>query len=178
MAGVSQGDIYGEVHDEWGISPHHFPNTPPPSEEVAKLEGGALRQMRSMPFPSREAWAATSDPPPPVPSIRPLPAPRHSRKNSKVAQILGIAGAPEKARDADPLSNLEGFMSPPILPMEVDPFSGGPLGATIVSNVDSAIQMQATHLPATQHAFRPTLSMPHLLNPLLSANTTVHLQRM
>jgi hypothetical protein len=118
-----------------------------------------------MPFPSREGWVATNDLPPPVPSTRPPPASRHTRKNSKVAQILGIAGTPEKARDADPSANLEGLMSPPILPMEVDPFSGGPLGATIVSTVQSAVRVQATHLPAPQRVFRPTPSMPSLSMP-------------
>lgn len=118
-----------------------------------------------MPFPSREGWPTTNDLPPPVPSIRLPPASRHTRKDSKVARILGIAGAPEKVKDADPLPNLEGLMSPPILPMEADPFSGGHLGATIVSTVQSATQVQARHPPAPQHVFRPMQSMPSLAAP-------------
>lgn len=118
-----------------------------------------------MPFPSREGWPTTNDLPPPVPSTRHPPAPRHTRKDSKVTQTLGIAGAPEKARDLDPLSNLEGLVFPPILPTEADPFSGGRLGATIVSNVQSAIQVQARQPPAPQHVFRPMLSMPSLSVP-------------
>jgi len=116
-----------------------------------------------MPFPSREGWATTDDVPP-VPTTRPPPASRHTRKNSKVAQNLGIAGAPAKTKEdvhvVDPLSHL---MSPPILPMEADPFSGGPPGATVVGkNGLPAAQTQVKHPPAPQHVFRPMLSMPSL----------------
>jgi len=130
-----------------------------------------------MPFPSREGWATTNDLPPPVPSIRLPPASRHTRKDSKVAQILGIGGAPEKARDADPLPNLEGLMSPPILPMEADPFSGGHLGATIVGSVQSATQVQARHPPAPQHVFRSMQSMPSLAAPNDSHAARTHISQ-
>jgi len=117
-----------------------------------------------MPFPSREGWAAADDVPPAVPTTRCPAASRHTRKNSKVAQILGIAGAPAKTKEdvhvVDPLSDL---MSPPVLPMEVDPFSGGPPGATIVGNRLPAVQTHAVHPPAPQHVFRPMASMPSLL---------------
>jgi hypothetical protein len=111
-----------------------------------------------MPFFSREARVDTSDLPPPVPpvpsSLLP-PTSRHTRKNSKVAQVLGIVCVPERARDetnvVDPRSNLGGIMSPPMFPMEDDPFSC-PLGAVVVP-------------PATKHTFRPMLSMPSLTVP-------------
>lgn len=137
-------------HDEWGVLPHHFETVPPPREKVSK--GGSLKQTRSMPFPSRRAPDELA---PAVPS----PTSRHTRKNSKVAQLLGIASSPEKAREnaADP----QGLMSPPLLPMEVDPFSC-PLGATIVNSVTPTTQRQMTHPPAPQHTFRPMQSMPSL----------------
>lgn len=114
-----------------------------------------------MPFPSRRA---PDEPAPAVPSSRPPPISRHTRKNSKVAQLLGIAGTPEKARDAVIAVDPPGFLSPPLLPMEVDPFSR-PLGATIVSNVTPTTQRQITHPPAPQHTFRPMQSMPSLSVP-------------
>ncbi|KAI0000437.1 hypothetical protein BJV77DRAFT_1063852 [Russula vinacea] len=67
-----------------------------------------------------------------VPPSRPPPTFRHIRKNSKLAQFLCIAGGPEKAGDVDAGDPQGLIMSPPILPMEADPFSGRPLGATIV----------------------------------------------
>lgn len=162
MAGKSQEGLYGDINDEWGISPHHFQIIPPSREEATK-GGRCLRQMRSMPFPSREGWATVDDTPPAVPTTQPPPASRHTRKTSKVAQILGTAGALAKTKEdihvVDPLSNL---MSPPILPMEVDPFSGGPPGATIVGNRLPAGQTQVIHPPVPQHVFRPMLSMPSL----------------
>jgi len=176
VAGVSQGVVYGDVHDEWGVSPHHFEIIPPPREELAK--GGGLRQMRSMPFPSREGCATNNDSPPAVPSNRHPTASRHTRKDSKVAQILGIAGAPEKSRDhVQIVSNLDRLMSPPILPMEGDPFSGHPFGATIVGNSLPAAQVQITHPPAPQHVFRPKLSMPSLLGPTEPHATHTHLSQ-
>ena len=164
MAGKSQEGLYGDINDEWGISPHHFQIIPPSREEATK-GGRSLRQMRSMPFPSREGWATVDDTPPAVPTTQPPSASRHTRKSSKVAQILGTAGALEKTKEdihvVDPLSNLN-LMSPPILPMEVDPFSGGPPGATIVGNRLPAGQTQVIHPPAPRHVFRPMLSMPSL----------------
>ena len=142
--------------DEWGVLPHHF-ETVPPREKVIK-GGGSLKQTRSMPFPSRRAPDELA---PAVPSSRPPPTSRHTRKNSKVAQLLGMVGTPEKARDAVNTVDPQGFMSPPLLPMEVDPFSR-PLGATIVSNVTPTTQRQMAHPPAPQHTFRPMQSMPSL----------------
>ncbi len=169
---MSQGVVYGDVHDEWGVSPHHFEIIPPPREEMAK--GGGLRQMRSMPFPSREGCATNNDFPPAVPSNRHPTASRHTRKISKVAQILGIAGAPEKSRDHVQIAHpLDGLMSPPILPMEADPFSGRPLEATNVGNSLTAAQVQVTR-PAPQHVFRPMLSMPSLLGPTEPHATHTH----
>ena len=131
--------------------------------------------MRSMPFPSREGCATNNDFPPTVPSNRHPTASRHTRKNSKVAQILGIAGAPpEKSRDHVQIAHpLDGLMSPPILPMEADPFSGRPLGATIVGDSLTAAQAQVTR-PAPQHVFRPMLSMPSLSGPTEPHATHTH----
>ncbi|KAI0302539.1 hypothetical protein BC826DRAFT_420028 [Russula brevipes] len=157
-ASASQRGLYGDIHDEWGISPHLFETVPPPSDR--KKKQGALKQTRSMPFFSREARVDTSDfppvpPVPPVPQSLLPPTSRHTRKNSKVAQVLGITCLPERARDdtnvAGPRPNLEGIMSPPMFPMEDDPFSC-PLGAAVVP-------------PATKHTFRPMLSMPSLTVP-------------
>lgn len=111
-----------------------------------------------MPFPSRRAPDELA---PPVPSPRPPPTSRHTRKNSKVAQFLGLAGTPERARDAENAVDPQGFMSPPLLPMEADPFSC-PLGTTIVSNVTPTTQGHLAHPPAPQHTFRPMQSMPSL----------------
>jgi len=113
-----------------------------------------------MPFPSRKAPDELA---PAVPSPRPPPTSRHTRKNSKVAQFLGLAGTSEKARDAVNVVDPQGLMSPPILPMEVDPFSR-PLGATIVSNVTPTTQRhwEMTHPAPLQHTFRPMQSMPSL----------------
>lgn len=158
--------------DEWGVLPHHFDTVLPPREKVIKGSGN-LKQTRSMPFPSRRAPDELA---PAVPSSRPPPTSRHTRKNSKVAQLLGIAGTPEKARDVvnavDPL----GLMSPPLLPMEVDPFSC-PLGATIVSNVTPTTQRQMTHPPAPQHTFRSMQSMPSLSAPPERHATHAHVPR-
>jgi len=116
-----------------------------------------------MPFPSRQASDELA---PAVPSLQPSPqaTSRHTRKNSKVAQFLGIAGTPEKARDAVDAVDPQGLMSPPLFPMEVDPFSC-PLGATIVSSVTPTTQKQMTHPPVPQHTFRPMQSMPSLSVP-------------
>jgi hypothetical protein len=160
--GVSHEALVGGApwYDEWGVLPHHFETVPPPREKVTK-GGSSLKQTRSMPFPSR--WAP-DELAPPVPSPRPPPVSRHTRKNSKVAQFLGIVGTPEKARDAENAVDPQGFMSPPLLPMEVDPFSC-PIGTTIVSNVTPTTQRQMTHPPAPQHTFRPMQSMPSLSVP-------------
>ena len=159
-AGVSSyGGLYGDAHDEWGILPHHFEIVPPASGKVPR--GVGLKQTRSMPFPTRQGpdeFAVG------VPPSRPPPTFRHIRKNSKLAQFLCIAGGPEKAGDVNAGDPQGLIMSPPILPMEADPFSGRPLGATIVSNgvPVPAIQTQATHPSAPEHIFRPMVSMPSL----------------
>ena len=161
---VPRGGVYGDVHDEWGILPHHFQTTMPPREEVVR--GGSLKQIRSTPFLSRELRAPASDLPAIVPSSRPLLTSRHIRKNSKVAQVLGIAGTPEKARDdTAPLPNSEGLMSPPILPMEADPFQRPQPGAAILNNRLPTTQMPVTHPSALQHVLQPALSMPSLSVP-------------
>jgi hypothetical protein len=152
--------------------PHHFETVPSPREKVTK-GGGSLKQTRSMPFPSRRAPDELA---PAVTSSRPPPTSRHARKNSKVAQLLGIAGTPEKARDAVNAVDPQEFFSPPLLPMEIDPFSR-PLGATIVSNVTPTTQRQMTHPPAPQHTFRPMQSMPSLSVPPERHATHVHVQR-
>ncbi|KAH9956921.1 hypothetical protein BC827DRAFT_1228951 [Russula dissimulans] len=168
---VSQGDIYGDVDDEWGISPYHFQTIPPPREEVSK--GSPLRQMRSMPFFSREARASTDDLPAAGPSSRLMPTSRHTRKTSKVTQILSMAGASRD--DVNVVDLTPNLFSPPVLPMEVDPFSKGP---PIVSNRTPAIQVQpevpATHPPAPQHVFRPALSMSSLSVPKERSTTQAH----
>ncbi|KAF8482720.1 hypothetical protein DFH94DRAFT_729182 [Russula ochroleuca] len=173
-AGVSHGGLYGDIHDEWGILPHHFEIIPPASEKVTR--GGGLKQTRSMPFPTRQGpdeFAAE------VPPSRPPPTFRHTRKNSKIAQLLCIASAPENAGDAVNPGDPHELMSPPILPMEADPFSGRPLGATIIGNgvPVPAIQMQTTHPPAPQHIFRPMLSMPSLSMPADPHATHAHVPR-
>ncbi|KAI0283640.1 hypothetical protein BGY98DRAFT_683825 [Russula aff. rugulosa BPL654] len=157
--GVSHEALVGGApwYDEWGVLPHHFETVSPPREKATK-GGNSLKQMRSMPFPSRRAPDELA---PPVPSPRPPPTSRHTRKNSKVAQFLGLAGTPERARDAENAVDPQGFMSPPLLPMEADPFSC-PLGTTIVSNVTPTTQGHLTHPPAPQHTFRPMQSMPSL----------------
>ncbi|KAH9994969.1 hypothetical protein BJV74DRAFT_795347 [Russula compacta] len=161
---VPRGGVYGDIHDEWGILPHHFQTAIPPREEVTR--GGSLKQMRSTPFFSREPRAPVSDPPAIVPSSRPLLPSRHIRKDSKVAQVLGIAGTPENARDdTEPLPNSEGLMSPPILPMEADPFERRQPGAAMVNNRLPATQVPVTHPSALQHVLQPALSMPSLSVP-------------
>jgi hypothetical protein len=125
-----------------------------------------------MPFPSRKA---PEEPTLRIPSSRPLPTSRHTRKNSKVAQLLGIAGTPEKARDAVNAVHPHVFMSPPLLPMEADPFSR-PLGATIVSNVTPTTQRQMTG-PPDRHTFRSMQSMPSLSVPAERHATHTHVPR-
>ena len=158
-------------HNEWGVLPRHFNTAFPPREKAIK-GGGSLKQTRSMPFPSRRA---PNELVPAVPSSRPPPTSRHTRKNSKVAQFLGIGVSPERARDAVNTAGPQGLMSPPLLPMEVDPFSR-PLGATIVSSMTLTTQRQ-THLLAPQHTFRPIQSMPSLPVPPERHATHAHVPR-
>lgn len=170
--GLSHEAVVGGApwHDEWGVLPHHFETVPTPRERVTK-GGGSLKQMRSMPFPSSRALDELA---PPVPSPRPTPTSRHTRKNSKVAQLLGMTGTPEKARDAvNAAVDPQELVSPPLLPMEADPFSC-PLGATIVSNVTPMTQRQMAHPPAPQHTFRSMQSMPSLSVPTERHATHAH----
>lgn len=170
---MPNGGFHSDAHDEWGISPNHF-EIVPPNERVAN--GRSLKQTRSMPFHATRQ--APHEFAPAVPSSRPPPTSRHTGENSKVAQILGKGGTPDKARDtvnvASPFS-IQGLMSPPILPMEVDPFTGPPLGATIVGNVGPTIQ--TTQPPAPQHNFRPMLSTQSLSAPADHHATHVHAPR-
>jgi hypothetical protein len=171
--GVSHEAPVGDApwHNEWGVLPRHFDTAFPPREKAIK-GGGSLKQTRSMPFPSRRA---PDELVPAVPSSRPTPTSRHTRKNSKVAQFLGIAVSPERARGAMNAADPQRLMSPPLLPMEVDPFSR-PLGTTIVSNVTPTTQRQR-HLPAPQHTFRPIQSMPSLPVPPERHATHAHVPR-
>ena len=159
-------------HDEWGVLPHHFETVLSPREKAIK-GGGSLKQTRSMPFPSRRA---PDELVPAVPSSRPPPTSKHTRKNSKVAQFLGMAGSPEKARGAVNAVEPQELMSPPLLPIDLDPFSR-PLGAAIVSNVTPTTQRQMTHPPAPEHTFRPMQSMPSLSVPPERHATHVHAPR-
>jgi hypothetical protein len=66
------------------------------------------------------------------------------------------------------------LFSPPLFPMDVDPFSKGPPTIAVVSNRTPAIQVQVpvAHPPAPQHVFRPALSMPSLSVPQERSSTT------
>lgn len=160
-AGVSQEvRVEGNIHDQWGIAPHHFPT---PTHEKA-TRGGVLKHTQSMPFFSREPRTISGDIPAATTSSRPPPTSRHLRKNSKAARILGIAGAPEDSSNADTPPSYGGIMSPPLLPMDADPFSGRPLGALVIGSgtpagVTQAMQLIPQHVqPASAPvpAERPT----------------------
>jgi hypothetical protein len=131
-----------------------------------------------MPFFPREARTTTSQLPVASTSSRPSPTARHVRKNSKVTQILRIVGTPEAARGgsnvANTLPNSGGVMSPPILPIDFDPFSGRPLGAVIVGDALPLSQVQAVQAPhlATQHVHKPALSMSSV--PVPAQHLTNH----
>ncbi|KAI9509169.1 hypothetical protein F5148DRAFT_1348663 [Russula earlei] len=113
---ISQDGMYGDPNDEWGILPHHFQTVPLPPEQVREVKA-----MRSMPHFSKR------------------------RKNSKLAQILGVAGASrDDVNVVDPPPNV---LSPPMFPMEADPFSRGPLGATIIGT-GPPIPVQHDHCTA------------------------------
>jgi hypothetical protein len=116
-----------------------FPTIPLPLEKVTK--GDTLKAKRSMPFFSTEACPTTSELLVASTSSRSSPTARRIRKNSKVAQMLGIIGTREPARDG---ANV------------VDP-----LGAALIGNGFPASQMKAS-CSATQSAHRPTLSTSSL----------------
>ena len=115
------------------------------------MRAGALKHTQSMPFFPREPPVVSRDIPAITTSSRPPPASRHVRKNSKVAQLLGIAIAPEN-NNSNPgaLPNYGGIMSPPLLPMEDDPFAGQPLGALILGSGNPASQTHPAQL-TSQH---------------------------
>jgi hypothetical protein len=163
-----QGNIVGSIDDQWGFAPRYFPTTSLPREKVVK--GGTLRQMRSTPFFSREARTTNNEPPVASTSSRPSTTTRHIRKkSSKVAQIPGIAGASEEAKDcanvAHPPPNYGGTTPSLILPMDFDPSYGGPLGAVTVGDGLSASQMQRS---------RPALSVPSASVPTERRPTHAH----
>ncbi|KAH9040021.1 hypothetical protein EDB85DRAFT_1926634 [Lactarius pseudohatsudake] len=154
-AGVSQEvRVEGNIHDQWGIAPHHFPT---PTHEKA-TRGGVLKHTQSMPFFSREPRTVSGDIPAATTSSRPPPTSRHLRKNSKAARILGIAGAPEDSSNADTPPNYGGIMSPPLLPMDADPFSGRPLGALVIGSGNPAGLTQAMQL-TPQHVPQPASTL-------------------
>ncbi|KAI9442415.1 hypothetical protein H4582DRAFT_1928244 [Lactarius indigo] len=167
-AGVSQEvRLEGNIHDQWGIAPHHFPT---PTHENA-TRGGVLKHAQSMPFFSREPRTFSGDVPTASTSSRPPPTSRHLRKNSKAARILGIAGAPDDSSNADTPPNYGGVMSPPLLPMDADPFSGRPLGALVIGSGNPASQTQATQL-TPQHTPHPASLPPSA--PVPAERPTAH----
>ncbi len=111
-----------------------------------------------MPFFSREPRTVSGDIPAATASSRPPPTSQHLRKNSKAARILGITSAPEGSGNAGAPPNYGGFMSPPLLPMDTDPFSSRPLGALVIGSWNPTNQTQATQL-TPQHAPQPA-SLP------------------
>lgn len=157
-AGVPQAvRVEGNIHDEWGIAPHHFP-TSTPDEKATR--GGALKHAQSMPFIPREPPAISRDIPAVTASSRSPPTSRHVRKNSKTARLLGIAIAPENNNsNAGALPNYGGVMSPLLLPMEDDPFAGQPLGALILGSGNPTSQTYATQL-TSQHVLQPAFLPP------------------
>jgi hypothetical protein len=113
-----------------------------------------------MPFFPREPLAISGDISAVPASSRPPPTSRHVRKNSKAARLLGIAITPENNNsNSGALPNYEGIMSPPLLPMEDDPFAGQPLGALVLGSGNPASQMHATQF-ISQHVPQPALLPP------------------
>lgn len=168
-AGVPQEtQVEGNIHDQWGIAPHHFPT----STHEKATRGGVLKHAQSMPFFKEPRNRTVSgDMPAATDSSRPPPTSRHLRKNSKAALLLGIASAPESSSTADTLPNYGGVMSPPLLPMDDDPFSARPLGALVVGSGNPTSQTQATQL-MPQHVLQPTLLPPSA--PVLAERPTAH----
>ena len=160
--------VEASIHDEWGIAPHHFPT----STDEKTMRAGALKHTQSMPFFPREPPAVSRDIPAVTASSRPPPTSRHVRKNSKVAQLLGIAITPEKNNsNSGALPNYGGIMSPPLLPMEDDPFAGQPLGALILGSGNPASQTHATQL-TSQHI--PPLALLPPSAPVLTERPSAH----
>ena len=102
---------------------------------------GGLKHLNPLPFFSREPRisgdisAATT-------LSRSPPTSRHVRKNSKAARLLGIADTPENSSSNDvTLPIYAGIMSPPLLPMDDDPFASRPLGTLVLGSGNPASQM-------------------------------------
>ncbi|KAI0305531.1 hypothetical protein B0F90DRAFT_1698792 [Multifurca ochricompacta] len=147
----------GSIHDQWGISPHHFLSPAATHEKATR--GGVLRHIRSAPFFLRDATATGNLPTPAAPS-QIVSRGRPIRKDSKIARLLGVSDCSEinSRNDTDVVNSLPGFeelISPPLLPIgaEADAdahfFSGRPPGQG-----PPEIQVQARH-PAPQHAHQP-----------------------
>ncbi|KAF8271241.1 hypothetical protein EI94DRAFT_1698211 [Lactarius quietus] len=133
------------------------------------MRGGVLKHAQSMPFFSREPQTVSGDIPPAIASSRPPPTSRHVRKNSKAARLLGIASVPENSsNNTDTHPNYGGIMSPPLLPMDDDPFASRPLGALVLGSGNPANQTHATQ-PTSQRAPQPAL-----LPPSAPVPTTAH----
>ena len=112
-----------------------------------------------MPFFSREP-RISGDVPAATNSSRPPPTSRHLRKNSKAARLLGIASTPENNSTNDvTLPNYAGVMSPPLLPMDDDPFASRPLGALVLESGNPASQMHTITQLTSQHV-APPASLP------------------
>ena len=124
---------------------------------------GTLKQTRSMPFFTR---TTSRDLPVTSTSLRPSHPAGHVRKNSMVAQILRIVGTGEAARDGANIPPNHGeIMSPPLLPMALDPFARDPPGAVVVDN--------RNQVHGSRPAFhRPTLSMSSV--PVPVKHPTMH----
>ncbi|KAI0268631.1 hypothetical protein BC834DRAFT_968094 [Gloeopeniophorella convolvens] len=116
----------GELHDQWAIPEGLFLIDP-------KLKGkgvdrSALRHSKSMPFPARGPRSASAKLPVDPGSHRPEPVTRFIAKDSKLMQILGpTSDGSLGAVIPDQVTHFEGVTSPPLLPMEIDPFASGPM---------------------------------------------------
>jgi hypothetical protein len=122
-----------------------------------------------MPFFSRDR-TVSGDVPAATTSSQVLPISRHLRKNSKAARILGITSAPEDSSNANTHPNYDGIMSPPLLPMDPDPFSSRPLGALVIGSRNPTSQTQALQPP--QHVPQPALRPPSA--PVPAERPTAH----
>ncbi|KAI9461230.1 hypothetical protein BJY52DRAFT_1185579 [Lactarius psammicola] len=159
--------IEGNIHDQWGIAPHHFPT----STQERATRGGVLKHAQSMPFFSREPRAVSGDIPTTTASSRPPLISRHLRKNSKAARLLGIDSVPEGNSNASTPPNYGVVMSPPLLPMDADPFSSRPLGALVIGSGNPAIHTQAMQL-TPQHDPQPASLPPSA--PVPAERPTAH----
>ena len=123
-----------------------------------------------MPFFSREPRTVSGDVPAVTTSSRAPPVSRHLRKNSKAARLLGIASASDDSGNV----NYEGIMSPPLLPMDPDPFSARPLGALVIGSGNPVSQTQAMQM-TPQRDPQLTPSVPVLVErPTHTSTQRVH----